>query len=103
MLKLLYNATSSFERNFTEISQLQAQRRNEIRVINDCISKLINRGGPNKLWGGGSEKKRKINKCPPSIKDLRVTALRKMCLTNQRQHAQEEYLTDHNYHGDCND
>ena len=37
MLKLLYNATSSFERNFTEISQLQAQRRNEIRVMNDCI------------------------------------------------------------------
>ena len=35
MLKLLYNATSSFERNFTEISQLQAQRRNEIRVMND--------------------------------------------------------------------
>ena len=30
-------ATSTFERNFTEISQLQAQRRNEIRVMNDCI------------------------------------------------------------------
>ena len=51
MLKLLYNATSSFKRNSAEISQLQEQRTNEIRDI---------------------RKNRKVNKRPPSINDLTV-------------------------------
>ena len=58
MIKLLYNATSSFMRNFIEISHLQEQRADEIKDMNGCIQKLINgEGGPNKLRGGQKKSK----------------------------------------------